>query len=66
MRLSFIFAALMAVIAEAKMSEAPYFYRKDRPMIVLHRGSYGKFPEHSIGSYADAYYGGTDYIELDL
>ena len=35
-------------------------------MIISHRGSYGKFPEHSIGSYADAYYGGTDYIELDL
>jgi glycerophosphoryl diester phosphodiesterase len=59
--------ALLAMqSADAKMTEAAYFYRKDRPMIVAHRGSFGHFPEHSIASYTDAYYGGTDYIEMDL
>ena len=52
--------------AEAILSDAPYFYRSDRPMVVAHRGAFGHFPEHSLGSYEDAYYGGTDYIEMDL
>ena len=35
-------------------------------MVIAHRGSSGHFPEHSLGGYTDAYYGGTDFIELDL
>ena len=48
------------------MTDAPYFYRTDRPVIIGHRGSFSHFPEHSLAGYADAYYGGTDWIELDL
>ena len=51
---------------EALMTDAAYFYRTDRPMVVGHRGSFGHFPEHSLGGYEDAYFGGTDYIEMDL
>lgn len=35
-------------------------------MLIAHRGSYVIYPEHSIGSYTDAYYAGADFIELDL
>jgi len=48
------------------MTDASYFYRDDRPLIIAHRGSHGHFPEHSLGGYADAYYSGADFIELDL
>lgn len=48
------------------MTSAPYFYRNDRPLVVAHRGAFGHFPEESIASFTDAYYGGTDFIELDL
>jgi len=48
------------------MTDASYFYRTDRPLLISHRGSFGHFPEHSLGGYTDAYYGGADYIELDL
>ena len=60
------FALLAMESVDAKISTASYFYRTDRPMIVAHRGSFGHFPEHSIASYTDAYYGGTDFIEMDL
>lgn len=35
-------------------------------MLIAHRGSHGHFPEHSLGGYADAYYSGADFIEIDL
>jgi glycerophosphoryl diester phosphodiesterase len=50
----------------AVMTEASYFYNAERPLVVAHRGSPGHFPEHSIAGYTDAYFGGADYIELDL
>ena len=59
-------AVLLLEQAVAKLSEAAYLYRTDRPLIVAHRGSFGHFPEHSLGSYTDAYYGGTDFIEMDV
>ena len=59
-------SALLAQISSALMSEAPYFYNKDRPLVIAHRGSYGPAPEHSLASYIDAYYGGADYLELDV
>lgn len=64
-------AAIMAAVllsdeALAKISEAPYLYRTDRPLLVAHRGSYGRAPEHSLASYMDAYYSGADFLELDV
>ena len=50
----------------AKLTEAPYFYNKDRPLVVSHRGSTGHFPEHTAPGYADAFYNGADFIELDV
>ena len=61
-----IFLVALLAWAEAKLSDAAYFYRSDRPTVIGHRGSFGHFPEHSLGGYDDAYYGGTDWIELDL
>ena len=58
--------ATLSTLTEAKLTTAPYFYNKDRPLVISHRGSSGHFPEHSLGSYVDAYYGGADFIELDL
>ena len=34
--------------------------------MIAHRGSTGHFPEHSAPGYADAFYNGADYVELDL
>jgi len=50
----------------AVLSEAPYMYNTERPLVIGHRGSFGHNPEHSLGSYADAYFGGVDFIELDV
>ena len=48
------------------MTDASYFYRQNRPLVIAHRGAFGHFPEHSLGGYADAYYSGVDFIEIDL
>ena len=58
--------ALLAQLSCALISEAPYFYNSERPLIIAHRGSYGHAPEHSMASYMDAYYGGADFLELDV
>ncbi len=66
---SIIFAtatALFAGIASSKLSNAPYFYNRTRPLVIAHRGASGQFPEHSVGSYSSAYYYGADYVEIDL
>lgn len=60
------FCALLPFAVEGFITRADYFYRKDRPMLVAHRGAYGYYPEHSIGGYVEAYYTGVDYIELDI
>ena len=52
--------------ATAILSDAAYLYNKDRPLVIAHRGSTGHFPEHSYPGYADAYYSGTDFVELDI
>ena len=59
-------ATLIADLASAKVTEAPYFYRSDRPLVVSHRGAFGHAPEESLASFVDAYYGGADFLELDL
>ena len=51
---------------EAKLTEASYFYNEQHPLVVSHRGSTGHFPEHSAPGYADAFYNGADFIELDI
>jgi len=48
------------------ITDAPYFYRDDRPIIVAHRGTYGYYPEHAVGGYVEAYYAGADFIEFDV
>ena len=61
-----MFLAVFLSKVEAKISEATYFYRSDRPLIIAHRGSPISFPEHSIGGFEDAYTRGADFLELDL
>ena len=53
-------------LTQAKLSDAAFLYNTERPLVVSHRGSTGHFPEHSIGAYADAYYSGADFVELDI
>ena len=48
------------------MSDAPYFYNQERPLVIAHRGSLGGFPEESLASFVDAYYDGADFLEMDL
>lgn len=35
-------------------------------MIIAHRGSAVTYPEHSLGSYLEAYFSGCDFIDVDL
>jgi glycerophosphoryl diester phosphodiesterase len=58
--------AALSSMVDAKMSEAGYFYNTERPLVVAHRGALGHFPEESMASFVDAYYGGADFIEMDL
>ncbi len=58
--------AALSFIAEAKMTTAPYFYNTERPLVLAHRGASAHFPEESLSSFIDAYYDGTDFLELDL
>ena len=59
-------AVLTIQPATALISEAPYFYNSERPLVIAHRGAFGHAPEESMASFIDAYYGGTDFIEMDL
>ena len=59
-------AAAFAGAASAVKSDASYFYNESRPLVVAHRGASSHFPEESMPSFVDAYYGGTDFMELDL
>ena len=65
-QLSLYFWLVAAKEVTAKITEAPYFYRTDRPIVIAHRGSYGHFPEHSVASYADAFTSGADFTDVDL
>ena len=64
----FTAAILLAIpqLSDAKMSDASYFYNKERPLVISHRGSSGAFPEQSMPSFVDTYYGGADFFEMDL
>ena len=61
-----IFVCIRFQHINAKLTKASYFYNKDHPLVVAHRGSTGHFPEHSGPGYADAFYKGADFIELDI
>jgi glycerophosphoryl diester phosphodiesterase len=58
--------SLLIVPTWSLLTEADYFYNKERLLVIAHRGSSGHFPEHTIGAYTDAYVGGADFVELDL
>lgn len=53
-------------MCSAVISEAPYFYNSERPLVVAHRGGSAHAPEESMASFIDAYYDGADFIEMDL
>lgn len=57
---------LSAQLSEAKLSNASYFYNSERPLVISHRGAFGHFPEESMPGFDDAYYGGADFVEMDL
>eukprot|EP00347_Sterkiella_histriomuscorum_P008381 403345315 len=61
-----VILSIFGVCAMSKISDAPFFYNKTRPLVLAHRGSSGSYPEHSIGAYTAAYVYGADYVELDL
>ena len=48
------------------ITRADYFYRTDRPLLIAHRGFWGKYPEHAVPGYVEAYYAGVDFIEFDV
>jgi len=48
------------------ITRADYYYRTDRPLLIAHRGTWGYYPEHSLGGYVDSYYAGVDFIEFDV
>lgn len=50
----------------ALKTKAPYFKNPERPNTVCHRGSSGRFPEHSIGGETDCYFQNAEMIELDV
>ena len=60
--------AMASLVNEASslVSKAPYFFNSSRPLILGHRGSPGLFPEHTHGSYSNAYTAEVDFVELDL
>ena len=39
--ISAVSLALAKLTVDAKLTEASYFYRRDRPLIIAHRGSSG-------------------------
>jgi glycerophosphoryl diester phosphodiesterase len=38
----------------------------NKPLLLAHRGSSGKFPEHTYASYQDAINQKVDYVEMDM
>ena len=53
-------------ISHGIRSNAAYLTNSKRPIIIAHRGSVGHFPEHCLEGYADAYFSGAEFIELDI
>ena len=38
----------LQIAANGILTRADYFYRKDRPFLMAHRGMFGDYPEHTI------------------
>ena len=55
----------LASFVKSYITRADYFYRKDRPLLIAHRGEWGYYPEHALPGYVEAYYAGVDFIEFD-
>ena len=55
-----------ALLVEALISIAPWFYNSVTPLIIASQGASGHFPEHSIAAYTDAFLTGADFVELTL
>lgn len=69
MKSSYFFLSSLSILASvhALVSDAPYFFNKTKaPLVLAHRGSSGKFPEHTLGAYSSAFASGVDFVELDL
>ena len=62
--IAFAYTTLQKV--DAKLTDASYFYNRDHPLVIAHRGSTGHFPESSEPGFADAFYNGADFLELDI
>jgi len=60
-----IFLQLLSQVSSLH-SKADYFYRKDYPLVISHRGACGYIPEHSLPAYEMAIYMGTDFVEPDI
>ncbi len=60
-----VLATLVQVVV-GFITRADYYYRTDRPLLIAHRGTWGKYPEHSLGAWIDSYYAGVDFIEFDI
>jgi glycerophosphoryl diester phosphodiesterase len=57
---------LFITVVTSLVSKAPYMFNESRPLILGHRGSPGLFPEHTHGSYSNAFTEEVDFVELDL
>lgn len=58
--------SFLSSFAASVVSPANWFYNSTRPLVIGRRGSFGQFPEYSIGGYMDAYLNGADFIELTV
>jgi glycerophosphoryl diester phosphodiesterase len=56
----------IASFGQALQTTAPYFRNDTRPNIVCHRGTAGRFPEHSLGGQDDCFFQNVEMIELDI
>lgn len=63
---SFFILITLATAVNGILTRADYFYRKDRPFVIAHRGMWGHYPEHTLPAYVEAYYAGVDWIEMDI
>ena len=56
----------LQMVAVGILTRADYFYRKDRPFLLAHRGMFGDYPEHTLPGFTEAYYVGADWLEIDI
>ena len=61
-----ILAFLAPISSAVESTDAPYFYNKERPLIIAHRGGSIYFPENTIEAAVSAVYQGADFIQIDV